>query len=39
MCLSIAAVGTLECVGHATFGGAEEGVQKSELVVFCETQK
>ena len=38
-CLSIAAVGALERIGHATFGGAKESVQKSELVVFCETQQ
>ena len=33
MCLSLAAVGALERIGHATFGGAKESVQKSELVV------
>ena len=38
-CWFLAAVGALECVGHATFGGAKESVQKSELVVFCETQQ
>ena len=38
--LSLAAVGALERVGHATFGGAKESVQKkSELAVFCETQQ
>ena len=37
-CLSLAAVGALERVGHATFEGAKESFQKSELVVFCETQ-
>ena len=34
MCLFLAAVGALERIGHATFGGAKESVQKSELVVF-----
>ena len=37
--LSLAAVGALERIGHATFGGAKESVQKSELVVFCEIQQ
>ena len=32
-------VGTLEGVGHATFGGAKTIIQKSELVVLCETQQ
>ena len=31
-CLSLNAVGALERVGHATFGGANKSVQKSELV-------
>ena len=39
MCLSLAAVGALECIGHATFGGTKESVQKSELVVFCDPQQ
>ena len=39
MCVSLAAVGTLERIGHATFEGAKESVQKSELIVFCETQQ
>ena len=34
-CLSLAAVGALERMGHATVWGAKESVQKSELVVFC----
>ena len=38
-CLSLATVGALERIGHATFGDAKESVQKSELVVFCETQQ
>ena len=38
-CLSLAAVGALERMGNATFGGAKESVQKSEVVVFCETQQ
>ena len=38
-CLSLAAVGALERIGHATFGGSKESVQKSEPVVFCETQQ
>ena len=38
-CVSLAAVGALERIGHATFGDAKESVQKSELVVFCETQQ
>ena len=38
-CLSLAAVGALERIGYATFGGAKGSVQKSELVVFCETQQ
>ena len=38
-CLSVAADGALEGVGHATFRGAKKRVQKSELVVFCETQQ
>ena len=38
-CLSLAAVGALERVGHVTFGCAKGSVQKSELVVFCETQQ
>ena len=33
------AVGTLERIGHATFGGAKKSVQKSEFIVFCETQQ
>ena len=38
--LSFAAVGALERrVGHAIFGGTKESVQKSERVVFCETQQ
>ena len=37
-CLSLAAVGALERMGHATFGGANESVQKSEPVIFCEAQ-
>ena len=28
MCLSLAAVGALKCVGYATFGGAKTSVQK-----------
>ena len=39
MCLSLAAVGALERIGHASFGGAKKRVQKSELVGFCETQE
>ena len=39
MCLSLAAVSALERIGHVTFGGAKESVQKSELVVFCQTQQ
>ena len=35
-CLSLAPVGALERIGHATFGGAKESVQKIELVVFCQ---
>ena len=38
-CLTLAAVGALGCVGHATFGRAKQSVQKSELVVFRETQQ
>ena len=38
-CLSLAAVGAFERIGHATFGGAKSSVQKSELDVFFETQK
>ena len=39
-CLFLAVVGALERVRHATFGGVNEiGVQKSELVVFCETKQ
>ena len=38
-CLFLAAVGVLERIGHADFGGAKESVQKSELVVICETQQ
>ena len=38
-CWSLAAVGALERIGHATFGGAKESAHKSELVVFCETQQ
>ena len=38
-CLPLAAVGALGRIGHATLGGAKESVQKSELVVFCETQQ
>ena len=38
-CLSLAVVGALERIGHATFGGAKKKVQKSELVVFCENQQ
>ena len=38
-CLSLAAVGALECAGHTIFGVVKESVQKSELVVFCETQQ
>ena len=38
-CLSLAEVGALERIGRATFGGAKTKVQKSELVVFCETQQ
>ena len=38
-CLSLVAVGALKRIGHATFRGAKESVQKSELVVFCETQQ
>ena len=38
-CLSLAAEDVLERVGHATFGGAKESVQKSELVVFYKTQQ
>ena len=37
--LALAAVGALERVGYATFGGAKGGVQKSKFVVFCETQQ
>ena len=39
MCLYLATVGALERKGHVTFRGAKENVQKSELVVFCETQQ
>ena len=37
-CLSLAVVGALERVGHATFGGPKQSGQRSELVVFCKTQ-
>ena len=37
--LALAAVGALEGVEHATFEGAKKSIQKSELVVFCETQQ
>ena len=37
--LSLTVVGALERVGYATFRGEKESVQKSELVVFCETQQ
>ena len=37
-CLSLAAVGALKRIGHANIAGAKESVQKSQLVVFCETQ-
>ena len=37
--LFLAVVGALERIGHATFGGAKESVQKSKLLVFCETQQ
>ena len=36
-CLSLAAVGASERVGHATFWGVKESVQKRELVVLCQT--
>ena len=39
MCLSLGAVNALEHIGHATFGGAKENVQKNELVVFRKTQQ
>ena len=39
-CLSLAVVGAVERVGHATFGDVNGiGIQKSELVVFCETKQ
>ena len=38
-CLSLAAVGALERVGHAIFGGAKESIQRSEVDVFYETQQ
>ena len=38
-CFSLAVVGALERIGHATFGGAKKKVPKSELVVFCENQQ
>ena len=38
-CLPLAAVGALEHIRHDTFGDAKESVQKSELVVSCETQQ
>ena len=38
-CLSLTVVRALERVGYATFRGAKESVQKSELVVFCKTQQ
>ena len=38
-CLFLAAIGVLERVGHATFEGAKENIQKSELVVFYEIQQ
>ena len=38
-CFSLAAVGALERIGHATFWGAKESVQKSKLVVLYETQQ
>ena len=36
--LALAAVGALKREGYATFVGAKEGVQKSNFVVFCETE-
>ena len=38
-CLSFAEVSAYERVGHAKFGGPKQSGQKSEPVVFCETQK
>ena len=39
-CLSLASVGTLERIGHVTFGGAKESIRQSELILFfCETQQ
>ena len=38
-CLSLAAVGALERIGHATVRSAKKSVQESELVVFFETQQ
>ena len=38
-CLSLAAVGALERIGHAIVGSAKESIQKSELVAFCEAQQ
>ena len=38
-CLSLAAVGAVERVGYAAFEGTKKSVQKSEPVVFCETQQ
>ena len=36
--LALTAVSALERVGYATFRGAKEHVQKSEFIVFCETE-
>ena len=37
--LSLASVSALERIGHATFGGTKESVQKSEVIVFYENQQ
>ena len=37
-CLALPAVGALKRVEYATFGGAKEGIQKSNFVVFGETE-
>ena len=36
--LFLATVDNLKCVAHATFVGAKGSVQKSELVIVCETE-
>ena len=37
MCLSRVTVSALEGLGHATFEGCKKSVQKSEIIVLCET--